>query len=473
MKVEDVKLDDLKPYERNPRKNEGAVASVAESIRRFGFKQPIVADADGVIVCGHTRYAAARLLGLRSVPVVRADDLTAQEIKAYRVLDNKLAELSFWDFDALGAELAELDFDFEGFDVDFPSFDLFDEADAAPDSAASAAERSPREDVTADGEEIEDKAGRYYEDELPAPFRWMGAKTRQRDNIYPILDKIQRKGFVEVFGGSGAIMLGKPAEADEVYNDLNCLLVSFFRVLKSKKKAAELRRLCDVTPGSRVFYDECKTLARAFLADDAAAVKKAKAAAELSEAADDVAAAFAVFYCQNFSFGGRLLDSFSASQGRSLTRSYRGKVELLDDFVARFAQVTIEKTDWQDCLKRYDKPDVLLYLDPPYECGSEDAYYTGWNTAETEKLVDALCACKGKVVLSCYDAPEYAKLRGAGFRVKHFHALACVSVKKENAARVETVYYKGSSADFDAIERAEAAENEADAAPKSKRKGAV
>lgn len=123
MVIEDIPISAVKPYEKNPRKNDKAVDGVAESIKQFGFKQPIVIDKNGVIVAGHTRYKAAIKLGLDTVPCVRADDLTQKQIKAYRILDNKLNELASWDFETLGEELETFDFDFEPFDVEIPTFD--------------------------------------------------------------------------------------------------------------------------------------------------------------------------------------------------------------------------------------------------------------------------------------------------------------------------------------------------------------
>jgi site-specific DNA-methyltransferase (adenine-specific) len=116
-------LDAVRPYEQNPRQNKDAVSAVAESIRQFGFRQPIVVDADGVIVCGHTRYKAAQQLGLTEVPVHIATDLTPEQAKAYRIADNKSGELAEWDMDLLPIELADLQgagFDLEsiGFDTD-------------------------------------------------------------------------------------------------------------------------------------------------------------------------------------------------------------------------------------------------------------------------------------------------------------------------------------------------------------------
>lgn len=115
MNIVEKKLSELKPYENNPRKNDEAVEYVANSISKFGFKQPIVIDKDGVIVAGHTRYKAAKQLKLKTVPCVIADDLTEEEIRAYRLVDNKTAELAGWDFPLLDMELAELNMDMEQF----------------------------------------------------------------------------------------------------------------------------------------------------------------------------------------------------------------------------------------------------------------------------------------------------------------------------------------------------------------------
>lgn len=124
MKIEELSLDKIKPYEKNPRKNDGAVDGVAESIKQFGFQQPIVIDSKGTIIVGHTRYKAAQKLGLKTVPCVRADQLTNEQVKAYRILDNKLNELAVWNFEALADELKSFEFDFSGFEIELPKFDF-------------------------------------------------------------------------------------------------------------------------------------------------------------------------------------------------------------------------------------------------------------------------------------------------------------------------------------------------------------
>lgn len=108
MKVLQRPIREITPYEKNPRNNDGAVEAVAASIREFGWQQPIVVDKNGVIIAGHTRYKAARKMGLTEVPVVVADNLTEEQIKAYRLADNKTGELAGWDFSALEEELGAL-----------------------------------------------------------------------------------------------------------------------------------------------------------------------------------------------------------------------------------------------------------------------------------------------------------------------------------------------------------------------------
>ena len=97
MEVVNMNITDVKPYENNPRINDGAVEATANSIKEFGFQQPIVVDKDNVIIVGHTRLSAAKTLGLDEVPVVVAKNLTDEQAKAYRLADNKVGEFSIWD----------------------------------------------------------------------------------------------------------------------------------------------------------------------------------------------------------------------------------------------------------------------------------------------------------------------------------------------------------------------------------------
>lgn len=138
MNIVEKRIEELREYENNPRHNDAAVDAVAESIKQFGFKVPIVIDTDGVIIAGHTRRKAAEKLGLEVVPCIVADDLTPAQIKAFRLADNKTGELASWDFEKLEAELAalsEVDMSAFGFvmndDIDIDEF--FTEAEEKPE----------------------------------------------------------------------------------------------------------------------------------------------------------------------------------------------------------------------------------------------------------------------------------------------------------------------------------------------------
>ena len=109
------KVDEVIPYENNPRKNEEAVDYVARSIKELVFKVPIIVDKNNIIVTGHTRLKAAKKLGLKEVPVIMADDLTQEQIKAFRLADNKVAEFAEWDDDLLKIELDDIDIDMSDF----------------------------------------------------------------------------------------------------------------------------------------------------------------------------------------------------------------------------------------------------------------------------------------------------------------------------------------------------------------------
>ena len=176
MEIINVKTSDLQEYAYNPRDNDGAVEAVAESIKQFGFKVPIIVDRDGVIVAGHTRKKAAELLGLASVPCVVADDLSPEQIKAFRLADNKTGELAEWDFAALEKELAEL----TAFDVDMKDFGFFDfdnnyfDNIFNPPSSTDQKEKTQAEELSTEdeGTQEEEKGGYVltleFEDEADA-----------------------------------------------------------------------------------------------------------------------------------------------------------------------------------------------------------------------------------------------------------------------------------------------------------------
>lgn len=131
MDVVMMSIKDVKPYEKNPRINDNAVEAVANSIKEFGWRQPIVVDKDNTIIAGHTRYKAAKMLKMKEVPVIVASDLDEEHVKAYRLADNKVGETAMWDYDLLDAELFDIGLDMEqfGFLGESPIFDMTEDDD--------------------------------------------------------------------------------------------------------------------------------------------------------------------------------------------------------------------------------------------------------------------------------------------------------------------------------------------------------
>ena len=108
-------INDIHPYANNPRFNDEAMHSVANSIKEFGFQQPIIVDKNNVVIAGHTRLKAAKYLNLKKVPVIVAKDLSDEQVKAYRIADNSTSELARWDIDLLNLELEDIKYDMADF----------------------------------------------------------------------------------------------------------------------------------------------------------------------------------------------------------------------------------------------------------------------------------------------------------------------------------------------------------------------
>lgn len=116
-------ISEIIPYEDNPRNNEDAVQTVAQSIQNFGFNVPIIVDSQGVIIAGHTRYKASLYLGLKKVPCIIADWLSEDQVKAFRLVDNKTSELSTWNTDILLQEFEQINMDMDIYGFDFEEID--------------------------------------------------------------------------------------------------------------------------------------------------------------------------------------------------------------------------------------------------------------------------------------------------------------------------------------------------------------
>lgn len=143
MEIINVKVDDLKEYENNPRNNEKAIVVVEKSIKEYGFKNPIIIDKNYVVVAGHTRLAAAKNLNYEEVPCIMASDLNEEQIKAFRLVDNKTAEFAEWDIEKLEEELASMEIDL----VEF-GFERFDPDEFDTDFSLPSEDKSPIQTIT-------------------------------------------------------------------------------------------------------------------------------------------------------------------------------------------------------------------------------------------------------------------------------------------------------------------------------------
>lgn len=170
-------VNKLIPYENNPRMNDNAVEQVAKSIKAYGFKVPIVIDKDGVIVCGHTRLRAAKELHMDTVPCVVADDLTPEQVRAFRLADNKTSDFSIWDNKKLCEELDALEPDlFTGFETS----DFFDDVQSMSD--VEELDESDRDTVTSN------EAGVEYK---------LIFKTEDKDLLEEVRQFIEDRGGME------------------------------------------------------------------------------------------------------------------------------------------------------------------------------------------------------------------------------------------------------------------------------------
>lgn len=178
MDIVNRRLTDIHPYENNPRFNDEAVDAVAASIQEFGFKVPIVLDSEGVIVAGHTRWKAALKLQLEEVPCVVADDLSPEQIKAFRLADNKVAELAYWNEEALAKELEEIaDIDMSAFGFDGEQSDLGDEME---DDTYTAAVNIPQYEVTGKKPTIAEMLDTEKADTLIAKIQGSGVSEEEK-----------------------------------------------------------------------------------------------------------------------------------------------------------------------------------------------------------------------------------------------------------------------------------------------------
>lgn len=176
MQIIEIATKDLIEYEKNPRKNEEAVQYVANSIAEFGFKVPVIVDANNVIIAGHTRVKAAKFLGLESCPCIVADDLTEEQIQAFRLADNKVAEFAEWDEELLAIELGEI------VDIDMSEFGFNFDMDEDPDEddKYTLAVNIPQYEITGDCPALSDLVSTEKAEELVAEIIESGVTDEEK-----------------------------------------------------------------------------------------------------------------------------------------------------------------------------------------------------------------------------------------------------------------------------------------------------
>lgn len=198
MQIVEKGLGELQPYENNPRKNDAAVMYVAESISRYGFKVPIVIDRDGVIVAGHTRYLASIELGLDTVPCIIADDLTEEQIKEFRLVDNKTSEFAAWDDNLLELELADIDFG--DFDFGFPDIEFDGDLDFDPYAEGGELGSLAKNFIVPPFSVLDAKQG-YWQDRKRKWLEITGNLSETRDGEYGKISNATRGNLLDAING--------------------------------------------------------------------------------------------------------------------------------------------------------------------------------------------------------------------------------------------------------------------------------
>ena len=226
-----------------------------------------------------------------------------------------------------------------------------------------------------------------------APFPYFGGKATLSDALLTLMP--EHDVYVEVCGGSGAFLFAKPPAALEVWNDVDAGLVNFFRVLRNEKRAKRLRELLELTPYSREEWTECK--------------------ATWQYASDEVEMArrWFVGLVQSFSKTPSSHGwSYCKQPGGHAVSKYRGLIDALPDAVARFRMVQVDSLPALDCITRYDAPNVLFYVDPPYvaETRKSGGYRHEMTTDDHAALLELLCGVQGMVMLSGYRSALYDEL---------------------------------------------------------------
>lgn len=227
MQIVEKELTWLKPYANNPRDNESAVEPVANSIKEFGFKVPIVATSDGEIINGHTRFKASKLLGLKKVPVIISDDLTEEQIKAFRLADNKTGELAGWNEELLAKELEKLDFNLEQFGFEKLA-DEFDEEDNEEDPYTSKI-TTPTYEPTGEEVYLQDLVDTAKRDELIRKIQTADIPS----DIEEFLKNAAQRHLRFNYRNIAEYYASAPKEVQELFEDSALVIIDYNKAIEN------------------------------------------------------------------------------------------------------------------------------------------------------------------------------------------------------------------------------------------------
>ena len=225
------KIDEVIPYENNPRKNEQAVDYVAKSIEEFGFKNPIIIDKNNVIVAGHTRLLAAKKLGLKEVPTIMADDLTEEQVKAFRLADNKVAEFAEWDDDLLKMELDDIDIDMAdfGFVLGDIGIDGVSGSNPLTDEKYTTKVEIPQYEITGEEPSIEELVDLTKTNELIAKIE----KSNVTDEQKKFLIEAAKRHSVFNYSKIAEYYAHQDKEMQELMEDSALIIIDFDDAIKN------------------------------------------------------------------------------------------------------------------------------------------------------------------------------------------------------------------------------------------------
>ena len=228
MQIIEKELSWLKPYANNPRDNESAVEPVANSIKEFGFKVPIVATSDGEIINGHTRFKASKLLGLEKVPVIIADDLTEEQIKAFRLADNKTGELAEWNEELLAKELAELDFNLEQFGFEKLADEL-DEEEGEKEDPYTSKITTPTYEPTGEEVSLQDLVDTTKRDDLVRRIQTADIPS----DIEEFLKNAAQRHLRFNYRNIAEYYANAPKEVQELFEDSALVIIDYDKAIEN------------------------------------------------------------------------------------------------------------------------------------------------------------------------------------------------------------------------------------------------